>query len=714
MRIDGMHCASCEFLVEKLARRIDGVISIASSYATSTARIIYDPQKIDGTRLPALLHGYGYSAQFRDSHPSPHDERLPLLRAIAATSLAGVIMMAYLAFYYPIHLGLVDYQKFEPVKNFAFVAVPYFVFLLTTVLVVFVGSNIFRGAWIGIRSGVINMDNLLAIAILAAYSYSVLQLAMGSLNLYFDVAATIVTVVTVGRYFEFCARREATEAFSKLLDFTALKVRVRHAQSFLSKDISELRPGDRIVVRSGEPVPINGNIVRGTASVDESLMTGEPFPVRRQKGEGVLGGVVLVEGEIEIEVGDVVESQMASLARVMWNAQSSTSGARGYSDKVARMFIPAVLAFAAAATVLMIMSGTPIQTALLIGLTALIVSCPCTFGLANPLTAAVAVSTALKRGIIFTSADVFERVPRIDIVVLDKTGTLSSGKMRVTKTYGGAELVSFAAAVERHSDHPIARAISALDDRFEVDDFSCFTGRGATGKLDNKHIAVGSRELFSQLGWEIPNDVANIASTHATGDGVISYVGWDRKAYGLIVTSDEPRPEWQRFVSRLRERVRVILLTGATHSGSYEKHVDMVCAGVPPEAKATVIRSLRRDGAVVMIGDGSNDAPALAEADLGIAFGAPTGLAAQAADVVIPGSRLDRVFDAFDIIAATRRRVRQNLGWALFYNATAIPLALTGNLNPLFAAVSMMASSLLVVWNSTRPYTPQRSCSCHA
>lgn len=704
LRIDGMHCSSCEFLIEKVARGIDGVLSITSSYATSTARVIYDPEVLDGSRVPGLLNCYGYKARLRSHGAELQDDRLSLLRVIAATSLASVIMMAYLAFYYPTHLGLVDYATLEPVRNIAFVAAPIFIFVLTTVLIIGPGAEILRGAWIGIRSGVLNMDDLLAIAILAAYFYSVAQLARGSTEFYFDVAATIVTVVTVGRYFEKCAREEATRELSKLLDAVSTTARVRQGNSVLTKAIGDLRTGDRIVVWPGEPVPVDGIIRKGSGSVDESLMTGEPFPVRRVVGQSVPGGVVLVDGEIEIEVGEKVENQLATLARVMWDAQSSIAGARGFSDQVARIFIPTVLALAAAATLLMLAWGYPPDAAILVGLTTLIVSCPCTFGLANPLASAVAVSAALKRGIIFTSADVFETAPRIDIVAIDKTGTLSTGKMVVARTYGGEEAMRLAAAVERHSDHPIAKAIAALDDCYEVDDFTNFPGEGAVGRVGDRQVAVGSHSLISQLGWCIPANVAKAASIGSV-EGVISYVGWDGDVHGLIETSDEPRSEWQEVVRRLRERVRVVLLTGAAHPGSYRTYVDDAYASVPPQAKAMVVRGLRREGRVVMIGDGSNDAPALAEADLGIAFGAPTGLAAQAADVVIPGSRLDRVFDAFDIIDTTRRRIRQNLGWALLYNSAAITLAVTGNLNPLFAALTMVSSSLLVVWNSSRPHT---------
>lgn len=437
--------------------------------------------------------------------------------------------------------------------------------------------------------------------------------------------------------------------------------------------------------------------------VDESLITGEPFPRSRGPGDKVLGGSVVVDGNLEIKVGATVESRIDTLARILWNLQSSRAGAQDLADLVARIFVPAVLVLAASVAGFAFLQGAPPGTALVSALATLIVSCPCTFGLAVPLTTAVGVSTALRNGIIVTSADTFEKAPRIDIVVLDKTGTLSTGDMTVVDVIGPPEMVEYAAAVERLSPHPIAKTIARLDAKRTGEDLDIHPGKGAVATVGGRRIAVGAKSLFTVLGWRVPENISSQTSAHALGDVAVSYVGWDGRAHGAIVTRDRSRPEWEYVIDRLRARCRVVLLTGAEHPSGFENRVDEVFVGVPPEAKAAVIRQLRTEGTVVMVGDGSNDAPALAAADLGIAFGAPTALAAEAADMVIPSQRLDRIFDAFDLIGIIRRRIRQNLGWALLYNAIAIPLAVAGLLNPLFAALAMSSSSLLVVWNSSRP-----------
>jgi Cu2+-exporting ATPase len=340
----------------------------------------------------------------------------------------------------------------------------------------------------------------------------------------------------------------------------------------------------------------------------------------------------------------------------------------------------------------------------LAGLATLIVSCPCTFGLAIPLATAAGISTALRHGIIITSADTFEKPSQLDIVAIDKTGILSKGEMYVIDVIGPTEVKQYAAAVERRSSHPIGEAIARLDKSRSASDFETFTGRGVVANVDGRRVAVGSKSLFATMGWVVTEELAALTTPLPGIANVVSFVGWDGQARGAIISRDQSRSGWKNVIQRLRKTSRVVLLTGAEQPDGYESEVGEVHAGIPPEAKAAVIRRLKNEGTVVMIGDGSNDAPALAAADLGIAFGAPTALAADAADVVILGNRLEQLFDAFALIEVSRRRIRQNLLWALLYNATAIPLAVTGLLNPLFAALAMASSSLLVVWNSSRPF----------
>ena len=702
LRIEGMHCSSCEILIQHNAEKLEGIHSVTTSYATSSAKVVYDPEIIDKSKLPEALSLSGYRAHFHSDKLSAKNEDLSLLRFVLSVGLAGMVMMLNVAFFYPVDLGWVSLKELEPVSWLAFKVVPKVMFVFTTIVIFFVGFPILRGAWIGFRTRILNMDNLLAIAILAAYGYSFGQIITGKLDLYFDVSAVIVAVVTVGRYYEREAKNNATLELSNIIETWAPSTQVVRNGEVISLTPDEIESGDLLIVRENEHIPVDGKIISGEGAIDESIMTGEPFPVIRETGDSVLGGTLIVEGNLEIEVGHKVESQMKNLARILWTVQSSTLGALGIADRMARVFVPLVLSIAILVTGWMLWIGIQPSSALLAGLATLIVSCPCTFGLAVPLATANAISSALRNGIIFSSADIFEKPPKFDTVAIDKTGTLTTAQMGVKNVFGDEDLIEYAAAVERFSSHPIAEAIAKLDSHRTATDFIIHPGKGAEATVDGRRVAVGSKSLFALLNWNFNDQVKLALSNFSSTEEVISYVGWDGSIYGAIITHDQRRPEWEEFVNRLRENKHVVLLTGAENQSGYEDQVDELYVGVPPEAKAAVIRQLKYNGPVVMIGDGNNDAPALAEADLGIAFGVPTSLAADAADVVIPGNRLDRIFTAFDLIETTRRRIRQNICWALLYNAIAIPLALSGQLNPLLAALAMASSSFLVVWNSSR------------
>lgn len=701
--VDGMHCASCERLISLVASRVDGVLAVHASYATATAKVVFDPERIDAAGLGRRLSAAGYRFRPRGEAAPEYDERADLLRMLAGGCLASAVMMLSFVFVYPLHAGWVEAQDYAAIGWLAFELAPNALFVLTTVQVGYVGWPILRGAATALRVRGLNMDVLLALAIASAYAYSVFQLRHDPLDLYFDVAAGVVAVVTIGRFLERGAREAALREIGRFLNAVPARACVVRGGDCFFCDADELMPGDRVVVREGQAIPADGTITDGAGAVDESLLTGEPFPAERQRGDRVLGGAVLREGHIEVDVGDQVRSRMADLAKLLWNAQARTGAAPGRADRMARVFVPLVLVLAALVGAAFVVAGSSPQRALLAALATLIVSCPCTFGLAIPLTIASATSAALRRGILVTRPELFEQGTRVDIVALDKTGTLSSGEMSVCSIVGPPEVASLAAAVERDSPHPVARAIARLDRRSHARDVQIRAGRGACGTVGNRRVAVGSQALFDALAWPVPGALAAQLAATAADAGVVSYVGWDGVVRGGIVTRDQPRPRWESVVERLRRRRSAVLLTGAASAEAYAARFDEAFAGVPPEAKAAVVRQLRRRGRVAMVGDGSNDAPALAEADLPIAFGTPTALAAQAAAIVVAGDRLDRVADALDIVDAARHRVRQNLVWALSYNAIAVPLAMSGLLNPLAAALAMVVSSLIVVWNATRP-----------
>lgn len=701
--VDGMHCASCEQLIALVAARVDGVLAVSASAATGTAKVSYDPTRIRAAEIGVRLGSCGYRFRARGEAAPAYDERADLLRMLTGCSLASAVMMLSFVFVYPLHAGWLAAADYAALGWLAFVLVPKALFVLATVQVFGVGAPILRGATLALRVGGSNMDLLLALAIVSAYLYSVFALWLGSDELYFDVATGVVAVVTIGRFLERGAREEVRRELGRFLDAVPERACVVRAGECFFCGADELRPGDRLVVRAGETIAADGTIVDGGGAVDESLLTGEPFPAARACGERVLGGAVLRDGRIEVDVGDRVRSRIADLSNALWRAQAGRGGAPGRAERIAQRFVPLVLGLALLVGAAFLVFGASPQRALLALLATLIVSCPCTFGLAIPLTVAGATAAALRRSILVNRAEVFDGGARADIVAFDKTGTLSSGEMVVAAIVGPPEVAGVAAAVERDSPHPVARAIAQLDGRWVAREVQSAPGRGACAMVGARHAAVGSAALFERLGWPVPAALAAEVALPREGAGVVSYVGWDGAVHGAIVTRDEPRPGWEATVDALRSRGRVVLLTGAASAEGYGPRFDETYTGVPPEAKAAVVRHLRKRGRVAMVGDGSNDAAALAEADLAVAFGAPTALAAQAAAIVVTGERIERIADALDLVDAARRRIRHNLAWALSYNAIALPLAMTGLLNPLWAALAMTASSLLVVWNATRP-----------
>jgi Cu2+-exporting ATPase len=527
-----------------------------------------------------------------------------------------------------------------------------------------------------------------------------------------------------------------------LTDLTTTEDRAVRTEAGETVAADAVDPGDRLLVRPGERVPFDGTVAEGTAAVDEALVTGESLPATKREGDPVRGGTVVTDSPVVVEVGEDAASTLDTLVRLLWEIQSSRSGIQRLVDRLATVFVPLVVAVAAVGAAATLALGSAPIDAALVGLTVLIVSCPCALGLATPLAVAAGIRDAAKRGIVVVSDAVFESAADVDTVVLDKTGTLTDGEMRLLNaTAAEGESVERvrrrAAAVERASVHPVAEAIVAgvLGDgdrpagsRPATDggagatdgapaevgalDPPSATGvdvfdRGVAGRVDGDEVVVGHPDCFDERGWPASDRLREAGTAARDRGNVPVYVGWAGRVRGVLAVGDEVRDGWESVVADLdADGRRVVVLTGDAPAAAarFAEHpaIDEVFAEVPPEAKAETVRRLGVDGPVAMVGDGSNDAPALAAADLGVSVASGTDLAADAADAVLLEDRLSAVPELFAVTRGTNRRLKQNLGWAFVYNAVAIPLALTGVLNPLLAALAMASSSILVVTNSAR------------
>ncbi|GAB7120184.1 heavy metal translocating P-type ATPase [Natrinema sp. JCM 9743] len=748
LAVDGMHCSTCEGFVSLLGEDEPGILTVEASYATDTARVVYDPERLERADLPETLSGYGYEARFRDGDGGRRDETELVQRLLVGGFLAMLIMPWYLFYLYPsyvgIETGILSVDATSPVGIYLPMAM---IGLLTAGVLCYTGYPVLRGAYVSLRVGQPNMDLLIAVAAVSAYAYSTVALATGSTHLYYDVTVAVIMIVSLGTYYERRIKRRATDL---LADVTAAQVREatrRIPEGTETVPVVRLAAGDELLVKPGERIPVDGIVREGTAAVDESVLTGESLPVTKEPGDRVVGGAIVTDSALVLEVGEDAESTLDRIATLMWEIQSATPGVQRLADRLATVFIPLVVTVAVLVTAWRLATGTPVGDAVLTGLTVLVVSCPCAMGLATPLAVASGLRDALERGIVVANATLFESASAAETVVFDKTGTLTAGEMSVREVRGEDAAIAFAAAVERRSEHPVADAIVAhiadgpatagsgepvASDGGTVDaaaagdplprgrdlavtDFERHAGEGVSATVNieasepslpaRRRVVVGTPDLVERLVGPIPAALeAVIDEARADGD-LPAVVGYDGRARAVAIVGDRRRAAWREVLASVADR-EVIVLTGDDEAATatFRDHpaVDRVFAGVPPDGKVETVRRLADEGPTAMVGDGTNDAPALAAADVGIALDSGTARATDAADAVVTGSDLRAVPAVFDLAAGTRRRIRENVCWALLYNAVAIPLAAAGLLNPLFAAVAMATSSAIVVVNSSR------------
>jgi Cu2+-exporting ATPase len=714
LSVEGMHCSACEVFIESRAEEQEGIESVEASYASELVKMVYDPEVTERGALVDAIDGFGYRAYDPEEGERRDDELAELLtigRLTVGAWLGMMVMIWYIVFLYPEYLGLSALVERPGPLLDPFTS--YYLVLGTTAVLFVTGYPILRSAYVSLRSGTPNMDLLVSLAAVNAYVYSIGVLLTGGTEVYFDITVVVVMVVTLGNYYEKRIKRRASDRMEELTRERVDEARRRTDGGDEVVGVDELEEGDEVLVRPGERVPVDGVVVEGSAAVDESLVTGESLPEDKEPGDEVVGGSVVTDDALVVEVPDEKVSTFDRLVAFLWDVQSSRPGVQRLADRLAGVFVPLVLLIAGATFgVRAYLTGDPAD-AMLSALAVLVVSCPCALGLATPLAVASGVREALEEGVAITDGSVFEDTQDYDVVAFDKTGTLTTGEMRLVDATAANgedadEAVRRAAAVEAYSSHPIAEAITdgSGTDAPDAEGFTRHPGEGVSARVNGDRVAVGSESLVRGRGMRVPGALAETAERErGTGNAPV-YVGWGGEVRAVLSVGDRPREEWERTVTSLDARVAVITGDDEAAAGYFREHddVDDVFAGVPPEAKAETVERLRGHGKTVMVGDGTNDAPALAAADLGIALGTGTATAGDAADVVVTRDDLTKVVDVLGLTRSTKRRIRQNLGWALTYNAVAIPAAVAGVISPAVAAFAMATSSVLVVVNSSREF----------
>ncbi len=726
--VTGMTCSACSAHVEKAVNKLGGVENATVNLMTGAMSVSFDGIGEQEIIDAVIAGGYGCELAGETAREKRSERQLKALREKKRSlllSLAFLIPLFYLAMGHmmgaPIPAALEENHLLHAAVQ-----------LLLLLPILWWNRNYFTVGFSRLAKGSPNMDSLVALGASAGIVYSLIEMFLmpshggGMTELYFESAGMILTLVSVGKYMEKRSNLKTTEAISSLLALAPPSAVVRREGAELTVPVEEVRAGDLVIVRQGGKVPVDGRLVAGQAAVDESAITGESLPVEKHAGDTLTAGTVLRFGYAEMEATRVgADTTLAQIVRLMEEAASSKAPIAKLADKVSGVFVPVVITVALASTLLWLFVGhAAVPLALSFGIAVLVISCPCALGLATPVAIMIGTGEAAKHGILIKSAESLELLGKVDAVVLDKTGTVTEGRPRVTalRTAEGVtenELLSAAASVEQLSEHPLALAIGQEAERrglslTPAEDFTATTGGGVSAVLGGSRISGGNRRLMEELGVDI-SDFRHAADEFAGRGQTPLFFARDGRLLGVVGVADVVRESSRAALEDLRKLgAEIVLLTGdnrrTADAIAKDLGIGTVYAEVLPADKQRCVTELQAQGkTVAMIGDGINDAPALAAADVGVAIGAGTDIAVESADVVLMKSDLTDAAAAMQLSRAVLKNIRMNLFWAFFYNTVGIPVAagalypLLGlRLNPMLAAAAMSLSSLCVVSNALR------------
>ena len=732
LRLGGMTCASCAARIEKRLNRLDGVAAQVN-YATETATVTADGAVATDVLISAV-ESIGYTASLvtptaltadTPSVPSEdeHDVRTRALRDRLVT--CAVLTLPVLA------ISMIPRLQFDSWQWLSFA--------LAGPVVTWGGWPFHKAAWANLRHAAATMDTLISLGTLAAFGWSIWALFIGDAGdpamrmafditpsagsgtdeLYLEVASVVIVFILAGRYFEARAKRSAGAALRALLDLGAKDAAVLRDGVEVRVPIDQLAVGDRFVVRPGEKVATDGIVEDGSSAVDVSMLTGESVPVEVGSGDAVVGAAINAGGRLVVRATRVgADTALAQIARLVTEAQTGKAPVQRLADRIAAVFVPVVIAMAVATLGFWLANGAETAHAFTATVAVLIIACPCALGLATPTALLVGTGRGAQLGILIKGPEVLESTRKVDTIVLDKTGTITTGRMAVTSLTCAPgttedELLRIVGAVEDASEHPIARAIAdaaraRVGQLPVVESFSSSQGLGVQGIAEGHGVVAGRPRFLADWGLHLTAALDRaVTDAEAQGQTAIT-AGWDGEVRGVIVVADTVKPTSAEAIARLRELgLRPVLLTGdnerAARTVAASVGIDDVIAEVLPQDKVDVVRRLQADGAVVaMAGDGVNDAAALAQADLGLAMGTGTDVAIEASDLTLVRGDLLAAADAIRLSRKTLATIKTNLFWAFAYNVAAIPLAATGLLNPVVAGGAMAFSSIFVVTNSLR------------
>ena len=723
--LTGMTCAACAARIEKRLNEIDGV-EAAVNYATESAMVAFQPSEVSAQALIEAVRGIGYDAQVLDDEPYDDglDERLAALRLRLTVAVVFSVPVVV--------LSMVPAAQFTNWQWWAGA--------LSAPVVTWAAWPFHRVAALNARHRTASMDTLISVGVIAATAWSIWALVWGDAthmtmdgmagmthsdgsHVYFEVGATVTAFILAGRYLETKAKHSAGDALRALLALGARHATVLRDGAEVSIPASVVRIDDIVVVRPGEKIAVDGTVEDGSSSVDMSMITGESVPVDVSRGDSVTAATVNLNGRLLVRATRVgSETTFARMAMLVREAQATKAPVQRVADRVSAVFVPVVFAISFLTLVLGLSAGRETDAAFSAAVAVLIIACPCALGLATPTALMVGSGRAAQMGIVIKGIDVLQSTRRIDTVVLDKTGTVTTGEMTLVDVVciegvRREDALSLVGAVEKGSEHPIARAIARaaeaeLGTLPALDEFLAMPGAGATGRIGGTIVTVGREEVFRERLVVVPGVLRTaLAAAREMGHTAV-VAAWDGQARAMFAVADQPKPTSAAAIADLKVMgLAPVLLTGdnagTARAIAVQVGIDTdehhLYAGVMPEEKVAVVRDLQERGyAVAMVGDGVNDAAALAQADVGIAMGGGTDVAMQASDLTVVSGDLRLVVDAIRLSRATLRTIKANVFWAFAYNVAAIPLAAAGMMNPMWAGLAMASSSVFVVTNSLR------------
>jgi len=758
IRITGMHCASCAQNIEKKLKSREGVVNAKVSYSTGNSSVEYEPEKISEKELTETISKMGYKAFFAAEESggfatdpvcgmrvskansikkyfdgrlhyfcseecvrkfeSPEEELKSMKRRVGI-ALSGVLVIALLRVMAMLTLAAgVSILTWAPIPSLPWFTWGYWLFILTTPVQFIGGWTFYKGAYNAIKNKSLNMDFLIAMGTLTAYLFSVFVLFFPNVlpvkekDVYFEVSAVIIAFVLLGKFMEDYIKKRASAAVRKLLDLKPKTAHVIRNKKEVEIPAEEIMVNEIVVVRPGEKIPVDGIVIEGESSVDQSMVTGESIPVAKKKGDNVIGATINKHGMIKFKATKVgSETTLMQIVKMVEEAQASSAPIQRLADKVSSYFVPAVIGIALLSFIGWLIVGD-LTIAILSFVAVLIISCPCALGIATPTALMVGVGKGAEAGVLIRGGEYLERAHKLQKVVFDKTGTLTKGEPEVTDIVAddNKELLRLAATAEKGSEHPLADAIMKKASSFSIkipdaEKFVAVPGHGVRAAWQRKIIIIGNRKMMAKEKISAEKFEERISQLESAGKTVM-IVAVDNKVNGLIAIADSLKEHSAQTVQELKKLgIESIMLTGdnerTANAIAAQAGISRVIANVLPDQKLDAIKKLQSEGNVVaMVGDGINDAPALAQADIGIAIGSGSDVAKETGGIILIKDDLRDVVTGIKLSRMSMRKIKQNLFWAFFYNSAAIPLAAFGLLNPIIAAAAMALSSLTVVVNS--------------